>query len=247
MVAVFVHQKQNSKAVERVRQQIAKAPSNDGFYALLGGLQAADKDFGGAESSLQEAIRLNKNNLGAFLLLSNVERAQGSTEKALAVAYRSIEENPKNVAGYFLAGSLEESRGNWPKAEGLYQRALQVEPNYPLAANNLAYGMLEHNENTDVALSLAQIARQRMPDSPSVADTLAWIDYQEGLYSFAADLLEEALQKAPDSATYHYHIGMVYQKQNNTAAARKHLQRALQIDPRSPDADKIRQALNQMS
>jgi cellulose synthase operon protein C len=247
LVAVFVHQKQNSKAMERVRQQIAKAPSNDGFYALLGGLQAADKDFGGAESSLQEAIRLNKNNLGAFLLLSNVERAQGSTEKALAVAYRSIEENPKNVAGYFLAGSLEESRGNWPKAEGLYQRALQVEPNYPLAANNLAYGMLEHNENTDIALSLAQIARQRMPDSPGVADTLAWIDYQKGLYSFAADLLQEALQKVPDSATYHYHIGMVYQKQNNTAAARKHLQRALQIDPRSPDADKIRRALNQMS
>jgi tetratricopeptide (TPR) repeat protein len=247
LVAVFIHQKQNSKAVERVRQQIAKAPSNDGFYALLGGLQAADKDFANAESSLQEAIRLNRNNLGAFLLLSNVERAKGSSDKALATAYKSIDENPKNVAGYFLAGSLEESRGAWPKAEALYQRALQIEPNYPLAANNLAYGMLEHNENTDVALSLAQIARQKMPDSPSAADTLAWIYYQKGLYSFAADLLQEALQKAPDSATYHYHIGMVYQKQNNTAAARKHLQRALQINPNSPAADEIRQTLKHMS
>jgi Tfp pilus assembly protein PilF len=40
---------------------------------------------------------------------------------------------------------------------------------------------------------------------------------------------------------------MVYQKQNNTAAARKHLQRALQINPNFPAADEIRKNLNQMS
>ena len=42
-------------------------------------------------------------------------------------------------------------------------------------------------------------------------------------------------------------FGMVYQKQNNTAAARKHLQRALQINPNFPAADEIRKNFNQMS
>jgi tetratricopeptide (TPR) repeat protein len=246
VVAIFIQQKQNMKAQERVRQQIVKAPANDAFYALLGGLQAVGKDLPGAQASLEKAISLNPNNLGTLLLLSNVERAQGSTDKALATAYQSIEQHPKSVAGYFLAGSLEESRGNWQKAESLYQRALQVEPNYPPVANNLAYGMLEHNENTDIALSLAQIARQRMPESSSAADTLAWVYYQKGIYEFAVDLLREALQKAPDNATYHYHLGMVYQKRNNTVEAKKHLHRALEISPHHPDADKIREALNQM-
>jgi len=39
---------------------------------------------------------------------------------------------------------------------------------------------------------------------------------------------------------------MVYQNRNNTAAARKHLPRALQINPNYPYADKIRETLNQM-
>ena len=72
--------------------------------------------------------------------------------------------------------------------------------------------MLEHQESSDVALSLAQIARQKMPDSPSAADTLAWAYYQKGLYGYAADLLQEALRNSPENPTYHYHIGMVYQK-----------------------------------
>jgi tetratricopeptide (TPR) repeat protein len=246
LVAIFVKQKQNTKAQERVQQQVAKAPTNDAFYALLGGLQVGTKDLVSAEMSLQKAISLNKNNLGAFVLLSNVQKARGSTEKALATAYQSIEQNPKGVAGYFLVASLEESRGNWQKAEALYQKALEVEPNFAPAANNLAYIMLEHGENADVALSLAQIARQKMPESPGTADTLAWVYYHKGIYGMAADLLQEALQKAPDDATYNYHIGMVYDKQHNLAAAKKHLQRALEINPNFPDAQKIRQALNQI-
>jgi hypothetical protein len=35
-------------------------------------------------------------------------------------------------------------------------------------------------------------------------------------------------------------IGMVYQKQKNTPAARKQLQRTLQLNPNFPQADKIR-------
>jgi tetratricopeptide (TPR) repeat protein len=247
LVAVFLKQNQNSKAEERVRLQIAKAQANDDFYTLLAGLQLTNKDLSGADASLQQALRLNGNNLSAVLLLSNVQKAEGSIDKALATAYQSIAQNPKSAARYFLAASLEDSRSNWQKAKELYEQALQIEPNYAPAANNLAYGLLEHQENGDMALSLAQIARQKMPDSASAADTLAWAYYQKGLYGVAADLLTEAIGKSPDNATYHYHIGMVYQKQRNTPAARKHLQRALEIDRHFPDADKIRAALNQMN
>jgi tetratricopeptide (TPR) repeat protein len=85
-----------------------------------------------------------------------------------------------------------------------------------------------------------------MPDSTSAADTLAWVYYQKGLYGLAADLLQEALQKAPDNPTYHYHLGMVYQKQNNKAASRKHLQRALQLNANYTAAGQIRKVLSQM-
>jgi tetratricopeptide (TPR) repeat protein len=142
---------------------------------------------------------------------------------------------------------MEQLAGNSQQAEEQYRKALQVQPNYGPAANNLAYLMIENHQDLDAALSLAQIAHQKMPDSPSAADTLGWVYYQKGLYSMAAGLLQQALLKAPDNATYHYHMGMVYDRQKNTSAARKHLQRALQIDPNLPDSNEIRRMLERLS
>jgi cellulose synthase operon protein C len=239
-------QKQNAQALERVQSQILMAPNSDEMYALLGRLQAAKKDMAAAKASLQKSVQLNPNNLNALVLLSKIEIAQGDVEEALATSYKSIKANPRNVVAYYFAGTMEEMRGKPQQAEKAYRDALQVDPHYAPAANNLAYLLLQSGENTDEALSLAQLARQEMPDSPSAADTLAWGYYQKGIYGGAANLLQEALQKAPDNATYHYHIGMVYEKQKDPVAARRHLQRALKISPNSPVAPEIRKALNQI-
>ena len=246
LAGILMRQGQNLKALERVQAQAAKVPNSDALFALLGGLQVANKDLGGAEVSLQKSTQLNPANIDAIILLSKVEMARGEGDRALATAYQSINRNPRDVTEYFFAGTMEELRGNVQKAGEVYRKALEIDPNYAPAANNLAYLMLQNGEDINAALSLAQIARQKMPDSPSAADTLAWAYFKKGAYSLAADLLREALQKAPDNPTYHYHLGMVCQKQNNGGAARKHLQRALQLDPNYPSAKQIREVLSQI-
>ncbi len=245
-VEILMRGKQNAKALDRVRAQTTRAPNNDAVYFLLGGLQIANQDLPGAEQSLQKAIQLNPSNTDAIVLLSKVAMARGEGDKALAIAYKSISDSPKRVDAYFFAGTMEELSGRPQKAEEVYRKALQVDSSYAPAANNLAYLMLENGEDINVAISLAQLARQKMPDSPGAADTLAWAYYQKGLYDSAADLLTEAVQKAPDNATYHYHLGMIYRKQKNDAAAKKQLQRALQINPNSPAAGEIRKTLTEM-
>jgi tetratricopeptide (TPR) repeat protein len=175
-----------------------------------------------------------------------VQVAGGSKDKAAASYERSIQQNPRDVRSYVLLGGLEESRGNWQRAQELYQKALQVQPDFPLAANNLAYLMLEHGGNADVALSLAQVARRGMPDLPNAADTLAWAYYQKGAYKTAIDLLEEAVQKAPQNPTYHYHLGLAYQKANDRVRAKDHLEQALRINPNDARADDIRKALAEL-
>ncbi|PYX60209.1 MAG: hypothetical protein DMG76_03060 [Acidobacteria bacterium] len=50
-------QNQKVKALERARAQAAKIPTNDSVYALIGGLQVANKDLAEDESSLQKAVR----------------------------------------------------------------------------------------------------------------------------------------------------------------------------------------------
>ena len=101
-----------------------------------------------------------------------------------------------------------------------------------MAANNLAYIMVENGQNVDVALSLAQTARRNAPNPPDTADTLAWVYYYKQNYSAARDL-ESALQTAPDNASMHFHLGMVYSKLNDKTDAQTHLKKAVVLAPNS--------------
>jgi Flp pilus assembly protein TadD len=106
--------------------------------------------------------------------------------------------------------------------------------------------MLEHGGNSDVALTLAQTTRQKLPDNPGVADTLAWAYYKKGMYNFAIDLLEEAIKKDPDDASFHYHLGLAYQKINEKAKAKAHLERALQLSPAFVHAADVKTVLAEL-
>ncbi len=97
--------------------------------------------------------------------------------------------------------------------------------------------MLAHNGNVDVALSLAQTARRAMPNVPNTADTLAWAYINKGAYGLAVDLLQDAIKASPSNSTYHYHLGMAYQKNNDHSNAKVQLpQRALQLNPAPSEA-----------
>ncbi len=103
--------------------------------------------------------------------------------------------------------------------------------------------MLENGGNVDVALSLAQAARQSVPNAPGFADTLAWAYYHKGIYKLAIPLLQEALKSEPQNFLYHYHIGMVYEKTQDSSLARSHLRKALQANPKSAKTAVIRHEL----
>ena len=115
--------------------------------------------------------------------------------------------------------------GDWQKAQSLHEKALAIQPDYAPAANDLAYLMLEHGGDLNVALTLAQTARRGLPTLPNSADTLGWAYYHGGSFSVAAPLLEEAVKKEPSNSTYHYHLGLTYQKLKQPARARAELQR----------------------
>jgi Tfp pilus assembly protein PilF len=167
-------------------------------------------------------------------------------EAAKATYQRAIQQNPRDLTTYLLLAAIEEKTGNWQKAQEIYEKALRVQPDHSDAANNLAYLLLQHGGNTDVALSYAQVARRGMPESPNTADTLGWAYFRKGSYGLATDMFEEALKRSPNNPTYHYHLGLAFQKNNDPARAREHFERVLKINPRYAQADEIRKALAQL-
>jgi tetratricopeptide (TPR) repeat protein len=243
LVQIRLIHKQPALAGVRVDQQIARVPNDSSLYLLKGQIEMARKDPAAAEGALKKAVELNPRSIDAILALTSVQLSRGSVVEATASYQRAIQQDPQDIRAYILLGSLEDSQGKWQAAQQHYQDALKVQSDNPAAANNLAYSLLEHGGNVDVALSLAQTARRAMPDVPNTADTLAWAYINKGVYGLAIDLLQQAIKASPNDATYYYHLGVAYEKSNDRAHAKAQFERALHLNPPDSLAGAIRKML----
>jgi Flp pilus assembly protein TadD len=236
-------QKEPNKALARLNAQMQKSPGNSAYYAMLAQLQLQSGNLDAAAATAQKAVQLSPGDAEVLLIYARIQIQRGQVAEAINAWEQWSKAHPTDAGALALLGTLEEGRGNEAKARAYYKQALQIQPEQPLAANNLAYLMLENDENTDVALSLAQSARRGMPNSSNTADTLAWAYYKKGAYAFARDLLEDALKTNGNDATMQYHLGMVYSKLENKSNAMIHLKKAIALAPESPSAKDAKAAL----
>jgi tetratricopeptide (TPR) repeat protein len=142
-----------------------------------------------------------------------------------------------------LLGLLYDHQGQHQQANQQYEEALKRNPKFAPAANNLAWNYAEHGGNIDVALALAHTAKEQLPDNPSVSDTLGWIYYKKSIYTKAIGLLQESAEKRPHNPVYHYHLGMAYLNNSDTALAKQALSRALQVGGDFPGRQETQRAL----
>lgn len=243
LVNVYALEKQQARAVPRIKQQLPLATDRGPLYQLLGSIQAGQGDYQGAEQSLSQAVDLEPTASSPLVSLAAVQRALNKPDEALNTCKQAIQRNPKDLSAYLMAGTIDDGQQRWQDAEQDYQKALQVDPNYAPAANNLAYVMLQHDGDVNVALTYAQTAHRVMPDSPNTSDTLAYAYIKKGNYQLAQDLLTDAVKKDPRSAAIEYHLGLTYVKTFDMDKAKTHLQHALQLKPDNGLADEIRKAL----
>ena len=234
-------------AIQLIQEKI-NADANDApLYLLQGQVLVRAKQPSDAKASFLKCIELDKQNLSGFVMLAQTEQSLGDVPGAIGHYKQALAIAPSNAGLYTTLGTLYEGQGNWQEAQTLYQRALGIQPEEPLAANNLAYIMLEHGGNVTVALTLAQTARRGFPNLPNSADTLGWAYYQNAAYSLAEPLLEDAVKGAPANAGYRFHLGMTYQKLNDVKRARIELEKSIHMDPKAPSAERATRALSELA
>ena len=140
-------------------------------------------------------------------------------------------------------GTIQEMNGHLDQAETHYREALKINPNFVPAANNLAYNLADRDKNLDEALQLAQMAREKMPEDPSVMDTLGWVYFKKGLYDSAVRELNDSLVKMPENAAIQYHLGMALLAKGDKEKAHEVFKRALEMKDSATVADKLKKAL----
>ena len=185
LVSLDLAAKNTDSAIRRVEARLARTPQDAGALLLGAGTYAAAGNQPRAEELLRKTIEVDSSNVQAYEQLGRMYLSQRRLDEALAEFDALSKRHPRPVQAHTLAGVILEALNKPLDARRRYELALEIDPQMPVAANNLAWMYVESGENLDVALQLAQTATRRLPDNPAMQDTLGWIYYKKGLASLA--------------------------------------------------------------
>lgn len=243
MVQYYLSVKAPEKAIARVKKQADAVPNYGPMLNMLASVDFQVRDFQSASDAAKQALSIQADDEAAVQLYAQAQSALGNKDAAIKVWADYVKAHPTDGKAMSMLAQAEEQKGDTTSAYGHYWKALNLDPGQVLASNNLAYMMVETNQSLDMALRLAQDARSGLPNSPSTADTLAWVYYARGRYLSARDLLEDAVKLDPTNADAQYHLGMTYRKLGDKASAALHLKRATILAPTSKPGKDAAEAL----
>lgn len=242
---ILLVQKKTAEARALVTQFLAKNPNDAGAHLLMGRFDLASNNMASALSETQESLRLDPKNVNAYLQVGQIYQDQSNNAAAIQAYEQAAQLSPSSAPILTKIGNIYMGQGDLSKAATEFQKALNVDPTFMVAANNLAWVYAEQGQNLDVALGLAQKAKAQNPGVPSFSDTLAWVMFRRGDYASAIPLLQECVKRIPDSAQFHYHLGMVLVSDGQKTAGKAQLQAALEMKLDPQDAEQARKALAQ--
>jgi len=235
-----------AQAIARLKTESARKPTSAPLLALLARAYSAAGDQGKTEQALRRAVSVDPRFAPGYTMLAQLYMQQRRLDEARAEFEGVVQRDPSAVGARTMVGMLFEAQGRRDEARKSYEATVNGTENAPVAANNLAFIYAEQGVNLDVALHLATSAKQRLPDDPSVDDTIGWIYYKKDLPLLAVRPFGDSLRKRPGAAVVLYHLGMAYAKLGDKDKAHDTLGRALKIEP-MVGGDEARRAMASVS
>lgn len=231
----------------RAEGLVAQSPANVDALVLAARTYASLKDLPKTEELLRRAIEVDASRNEPYSMLAGLYLQQGKLDQALAEFKTVAEHQPKSIGAHTLIGAILQTQNKRDEAKKAYRETLAVDSTAAVAANNLAWMMVEDNANLDDALQLVQTARTKLPDSPEVNDTLGWIYYKKGLHDQAIAAFKQSVEKQPNTAVFQYHLGLAWTKAGQFTQARQALETAVRLNPKGAEADDARATLSKLA
>jgi tetratricopeptide (TPR) repeat protein len=140
----------------------------------------------------------------------------------------------------FVDGSHAQQEKQLPEAASAYRKAIQLDPSYFEAYYNLGVVSVQSG-NVAAGLAAYETALALQPDSHDARFNFALALKQANYPADAASELEKVLAKSPNDVYAHYALANLYAQQlRQTAKAREHYQKVLELNPSFSQAGTIR-------
>jgi tetratricopeptide (TPR) repeat protein len=188
-----------------------------------------------AEADLKKSIELGTQRIEAYMLLASLYRRSNRLEDAIKTYEQARDAAPGDATLHLVLGTLYEQLGRRDDAIREYEAVIRIDPEQGVALNNLAWLLAtrdpENARTLDRALQLAQQAKEVLPESPSVADTLGYVMLKKKIPSAAISLFREAMdgyeKGDPVRSVVRYHLAQAYEVSGDRGRAIEELQLAL--------------------
>ena len=246
LTEALVAQNRMDDAVKEVEKAIQADPDRRDLKMFLANLDARAQRYDAAIQVFQGLADKDPKNEGLLYSLGEVYRRKGDLNTAIdkfRAASQAAPNDPKPLQALALA---MDGTGRSDQSQPIYEQILKIQPDNPVALNNLAYLKAEKGIDLDVAQTMAQRARQKEPNSPEIADTLGWIYIRRNLTEEAVRLFQDLVTKEPENAKFHYHYGMALYEKGDKPSTKRELEIALKDKPSKDDEAKIRDLLGKL-
>ncbi len=246
LTETYVTQGQFDNAIKILKDEVAKAPDRSDYYVAMGNIGVRAKYFDQAIADYQKALDKFPRSADVWIRMGETQRLKGDIEGAKASFTKAKDLAPTNITPYLELALIYDAAGQRELARPMYEQILKIQPDHPIALNNLAYMLAESGADLDQALTMAQRAKQKMPQDSNVADTLGWIYIKKNLADSAIGIFSELVRAEPGKSTYHYHLAMALAQKGDKIAAKKELEAALKEKPAKDEEQKIRALMLRM-
>ena len=175
-------------------------------YVLEGDIYASQKNWDNAAGAYREGLKHVASpelaiKLHSVLVASN----KGAEADKFAVSWQK--DNPKDAAFMLYQGDRAIASKEYATAEKLYRAVTQLQPNSPIAYNNLAWVTAQLNK--DGAIALAEKANALAPNQPAFMDTLAMLLSDKGDYAKAVDLQTKVVTLQPQNPVFKLNLAKI--------------------------------------
>ena len=243
VVETMVSQQRMGDAVKQVQASAEKEPERRDLKLALANLYVRDQRYDEAIQLFQTLLQTEPKSTTLLLALAETQRRKGDINLAIDTFRRASQAAPSDTRALLQLGLLMDGTGRREQAKPIYEQILKIEPDHPVALNNLAYIKAEEGVDLDEALTMAQRARQKLPNSSFIKDTLGWIYIKKNLSDDAVRMFKDLVQEEPANPQFHYHYGMALLQKGDKPSAKKELEIAIRNNPSKDDAGRIRQLL----
>jgi tetratricopeptide (TPR) repeat protein len=244
LVHLDVQQQNWAAAQKEIADFSAAHPRDAGGPWLRATLAMARHQDDAAIGQLRQALQMQPGYLQAELDMGRIQQQDKNWDQAAYWYQQALRQQPKFVPLLTAVGNMYLEQRQWGQAEQYYRRALEAQPHFPLAAANLAWVEAEQNQNLTDALAWAQRAAQADPHEMSIEDTLGWVYYKLGSYQAALPVLQQCVQASPQTAMYHFHLGMTQLAAGQKPAGASQLRQALALHLPAPETEQARARLS---